>query len=179
MFRFKSIIYIIPIIILAFLALQGCVKTGYGTNSYKAYERTDESGQLEKLFLLPNNNMILIKSLPELEILEAGLYKIYGTKGTHFFGGLWNVSGTGSLLGLRWLTDAQSAWRMSLKFKSKFGVGVSDTSFPNKGEEFETTFIFYKNDIKIGSHHYHKIPVNEDAILDFLTALEKADQNNK
>lgn len=176
--RFKSIIFVIPVIFFVFLAFKSCIKTGYGTNSYKAYERTDEFGQLEKLFLLPNNNMILIKSLPELEAFEAGLYKIYGTKGTNYLGDLWNVSESGSPFGLRWITDAQSVWRMNLKFRSTFGVGVSETSFPNKGTEFETMFIFYENAIKIGTQYYTKIPVNEKAIKEFLAALEKAKQNN-
>lgn len=174
--QLKSIIFFIPLIIFVFFALKGCIKTGFKTNFYEAYEGTDQSGQDEKLFLLPNNKMIIIKSVLEAEVMEAGLYKINGIKGTNYFGDLWNISESGSPLGLRWITNAQSVWLIHLEFKSTFGVGISETSFPDVGTEYKTALIYYNNEIKIGAQRYSKIPVNEKAIMAFLDTLEKTEK---
>ncbi|KAA3617693.1 MAG: hypothetical protein D8M58_00945 [Calditrichaeota bacterium] len=169
---FKKIFSTLAVILIIFISLKSCVKVAYGTKNFSIYERTEIS-QIEILILTPSNKMILIKKHPEFEAFDAGLYQIYGTQATHLVSGLWNIDGVINPFGFRWYNDnVESVWQFYLKLENKSGYGIEESSFGDKGEEYDVPGIIYNDKISIGGIEYFLTEYSQEDLNVFLKLFD-------
>lgn len=123
------------------------------------YERTDQNGQIDRVFLVPSSKVIYAK-------YYDGKYDIAGylTKSTnarHYIGPIYNTGE--SLLSLNWLSGAKAVWKVQFTLQDQKGT-VENSTFDEIGSGFNCILIEYENSIELCGIKYPKIDVPVEKI---------------
>lgn len=161
------------IVIFLFFGLKGCLKTTVGFGKYEAYEKIDEEGQVDRLFFIPSNELILSKNYKNR--YELALYHLRGSSATHYFGPLYFVGYT-PFFGYRIYPGAENVWNAELELKDKIG-NIPKTTFGKVGKKYSMVVIIYENSIKVDGDLYKKIIMLESDIKELRQAFNKKSTN--
>lgn len=138
-----------------FLGVKSCTKTTIPPiEKIEKYSSNMPNGEVDIIYLCPNNTLVLSKRNYNLE--DLGIYNIQRRSIIHYFGGLFNTDADGTPLGIRYYSKIDYAWNVHLKFKYNIGT-VPQSTFSNVGAHDEI-FKFSNNSsiLEINDSRYIK-----------------------
>lgn len=157
--KISKIGYIVLGFIIIFVGFKGCLKTVMSFDTYTVYENRDSNNQINRVFIIPTNEIIFSKNLEGN--FELALFHARGENITHYFGSIYNI-GTFPF-GIRSYPDAKEAWDVELELKDKYG-NVTESTFDEIGEDFRVNLIFFPSSITIDNDNYTKIDFSIDEV---------------
>lgn len=142
----------ILLVLFLIIELKSCVKTVISFDDYILCERTDENGQQDRVIFTPKNEIVYVKKFQEL--VEYGIYKVKGSKATHYISGLYCVGFFP--FGLRFYNNAENVFDAHLILTKKYG-----DSFPSVGKSFNSNIIVFPDKVRMGGVNYHRLEIKE------------------
>ena len=159
----KIFIYLIIGLVLI-LGLKSCVVTVVSIDDYLLGEMTEDNGQINKVILTPQREMIIVKRYNDID--EIGIYKIKGIEATHYLFGLYCI---GSFpFGLKYYNNADKVIDSELTLTKKIGE-----SFPKVGETFNTHIVIFEDRVIIGNNIFKKIIQSSKEKDDLIVSIGK------
>jgi hypothetical protein len=153
----KKISLGILIALFIYVGLQTFIKTMVHFDNSAKYELIEPSGQINTVYIVPINLMIIKKQVKEK--YEYGIFKITGENAVHYFGSIYNSGET--LLGLRIYSNAIDVWKSKMELINKKG-NLEYTTFHEIGETYKEMIIFKDNSVEIGKYKYNKVNLSQE-----------------
>jgi hypothetical protein len=147
-----------------FIGLKSCIISTISIDKYIVVEKTDETGQHDRVILTPNEEMIYVKRFNDID--EIGIYKIKGIEATHYFLGLYCI---GSFpFGLRYYNNVDKVIDSELVLTKKRG-----NSFPNIGESFKAKILIFNDKVTIGKYSFKRVSLSTTENSELISSIDK------
>ena len=150
----SKIVIAIIISIFLFIGLKGFFFSVYNQEKLQIYQYKSEIGELNTIYIVPTNYMIVKKQFEEQ--YEYGIFYIRGSNATHYIGPIYSTGK--SLLGLRIYPGSNEVWKAEMELIEKSG-NLQVSTFEDIGEKFNQLMIFRDNSIELGNIEYKSINV--------------------